>query len=77
MYHMSRSESEDKETNLYFQRIRAFSDFALEVPYNPALIKENLNSLVSALSGAEAQALEQQLHIFEEDYEKYCGEKLP
>lgn len=77
MYHMSRSEGEDREAGLYFQKIRAFSDFALEVPYNPAQIKESLSSLVSALSGTEAQALEQQLHFFEEDYPKYCGKELP
>lgn len=76
MYRMSRAEGEERETNLYFQKIRAYADFALEIPYNPAQIKENLNSLSSALTDDEAQALEQQLHYFEEDYPKYCGKEL-
>lgn len=35
MYQMCRNQQEEKETNMYFQKIRAYSDFALEVPYNP------------------------------------------
>lgn len=39
MYHMCRRASEDADTCLYFNKIRAYSDFALEVPCNPAKIK--------------------------------------
>lgn len=38
MYHMCRNGHEEPDTNLYFQKIRAFSDFALDIPYNPAQI---------------------------------------
>lgn len=77
MYRMSRTQGEDAETNLYFQKIRAYSDFALEVPYNPTLIEENLSALLQSLSETEKAALEQQLTAFEEDYPKYCGKELP
>lgn len=74
MYRMSRREGEDAETSLYFQKIRAFADFALEVPYNPAKIRENLGALLGELSAAELAPLEEQLDHFEEDYRRYCGE---
>lgn len=50
MYRMSRNAGEDNETNLYFQKIRAYADFALEVPYNPAKIKEEMDALLRNLS---------------------------
>lgn len=77
MYHMSREQHEEPETNLYFQKIRAFSDFALDIPYNPALIKQNLSVLLSDLTDAQTQSLKKQLQDFEEDYPKYCGKPLP
>lgn len=39
MYHMCRNNHEEPDTNMYFQKLRAFSDFALEVPCNPAKTK--------------------------------------
>jgi len=73
MYRMSRRAKEEPETKMYFQKIRAFADFALEVPYNPARIKENLTALAGHLSDAETASLQEQLDSFEEDYRKYCG----
>ncbi len=73
MYRMSRRAKEEAETNMYFQKIRAFADFALEVPYNPAKIKSELTSLLDGLSDAEFSSLKEQLDNFEEDFEKYCG----
>ena len=58
---------------MYFQKIRAFADFALEVPYNPAKIKSDLTSLLDGLSDAELSSLKEQLDNFEEDFGKYCG----
>lgn len=73
MYRMSRKSGEEPETNMYFQKIRAFADFALEVPYNPAKIKEDLAALLKHLSDAETASLTRQLDDFEKDYQKYCG----
>ena len=74
MYRMSRTAREDSETNMYFQKIRAYADFALEVPYNPAKIKEDIETLLANLSDAEKDSLQKQLDSFEQDYRKYCGE---
>lgn len=74
MYDMCRSGHEEPNTNLYFQKIRAFSDFALEVPYNPAKIKEDMTALIDGLTDRDRASLEEQIQHFEEDYPKYCGE---
>ena len=73
MYQMCRRGGEEPETNMYFQKIRAFSDFALEVPYNPEKIKADLSAIEKELSPAEQQSLETQIRHFEEDIKKYCG----
>lgn len=76
MYHMSRRQNEDKEASMYFHKIRAYSDFALEVPYNAVAIEQNLTELINSLSDAETEKLNQQIKMFEEDYPKYCGKEL-
>ena len=72
MYHMCRNGHEEPDTNLYFQKIRAFSDFALDIPYNPAQIEENMAALTAALTDAHRESLARQIAGFEEDMEKYC-----
>lgn len=74
MYCMSRAAGEDNETNMYFQKIRAYADFALEVPYNPGKIREDLTTLLENLSDTETDSLIKQLDYFEESHKKYCGE---
>lgn len=74
MYRMYRNEKENTETNMFFQKIRAYADFALEVPYNPSKIKEDMTRLLKNLSDTEASALQTQLDDFEEDYRKFCAE---
>ena len=73
MYRMSRTAGEEPETNMDFQKTRAFADFALEVPYNPAKIKEDLTALLDGLSDAETASLTKQMDDFEKDCRKYCG----
>ena len=77
MYRMSRAEHEEPETNMYFQKIRAYSDFALEVPCNLAKTKEDITNLIESLSETQAESLMKQLACFEEDHPKYCGGELP
>ena len=48
MYQMCRAGKEEPETNTYFQKLRAYSDFALEVPYNPSKIAPKVNKLEQA-----------------------------
>ena len=56
---------------LNFQKIRAFSDFALEVPYNPAKIADDMNMILESLSEKETTGLLEQIAHLEEDVTKY------
>ena len=49
---------------LYFQKLRAYSEFALDIPYNPAKILQYQTALVEALSDADIQSLTDQLRHF-------------
>lgn len=71
MYQMCRNAKEEAETGLYFQKIRAHSDFALEIPHNPAKIKSDMTALVNGLSDSVLKSLQKQLECFAEDLEKY------
>jgi len=73
MYNMCRAGKEEPETNFYFQKIRAYSDFALEIPYNAAKIKEDTISILNNLTKHQKASLELQLKHFQEDILKYCG----
>lgn len=76
MYHMCRGRQEEPETNLYFQKIRAYSDFALEAPCNPSKVREEINALLEGLSDSDLAGLETQFLHFQEDYQKYCATSL-
>ena len=72
MYNMCRSGQEEPDTAVYFNKIRAYSDFALEVPCNPAKTKADMTSLIDSLSDASLQSLKTQFQHFKEDHSKYC-----
>ena len=72
MYQMCRNQQEEKETNMYFQKIRAYSDFALEVPYYPEKIKSDMQAILETLSDENTAALSEQLAGFKKDLAKYC-----
>ena len=76
MYQMCRAGKEEPDTNMYFQKIRAFSDFALEVPFNPAKLKEDMAAVTGGLSEASLNSLKAQVQSFEEDLLKYCNEQI-
>ena len=67
MYQMSRDAKEEKEASLYFQKIRAYSDFALEVPYDPEKIRTGMGSLLEGLSDQAVAGLEKQIQQVQED----------
>lgn len=73
MYQMCRKGKEEPETNMYFQKLRAFSDFALEIPFNPEKIKTDLTALINSLNEQEKEKLEKQIQCLEDDNVKYCG----
>ena len=71
MYQMCRDNGEEPETNTYFQKLRAFSDFALEVPYNPDKITADMTEILRNLSEAQLTKLTEQIEHLEEDIKKY------
>lgn len=50
----------------------AYSDFALEVPYNPEKIKSDMQAILETLSDENTAALSEQLAGFKKDLAKYC-----
>lgn len=73
MYNICSSAGETSNTALYFQKLRAYSDFALDIPYNQAKIHENLAQLLEQLTAKELDLLAEQLEHFFRDYERFCG----
>ena len=67
MYAMNHDSGELDETMFYFQKIRAYSDFALEVPFNAAKVRTDMEALLIALSDAQTARLEKQFAAFQED----------
>lgn len=61
MYQMCVNSGEEKEASMYFQKIRAYSDFALEIPYNAAQIKTDMETLLESLDETALQHLETQV----------------
>lgn len=72
MYQMCRRSQEETDTAMYFHKIRACADFALEIPYNPVKIKADMEAILSNLSDSAKQSLERQLQNVIEDLPKYC-----
>ena len=73
MYQMCRAGKEESETNTYFQKLRAYSDFALEVPYNPSKIAADMKAILESLSDEQLHNLTEQIDHLEEDITRYCG----
>ena len=70
---MCRKGQEEPDTNMYFQKIRAYSDFALEVPYDPNKIRSDMALILDTLSEEEIKSLTQQVENVESDVQKYCS----
>lgn len=64
MYHICLDAGEIENAGIYLQKLRAYSDFALEVPYNPAKIQNDMRELIENLSSEEKQSLEKQITHF-------------
>ena len=57
---------------MYFQKMRAYSDFALEIPYNPTQIRSDMEALLDSLSESALSRLQAQYDAFVEDLERYA-----
>ena len=71
MYHVCRNGQEEPDTGMYFNKIRAYSDFALEVLCNPAKVKADMYALIDGLSESALASLEKEVQCFTDDYTKY------
>ena len=69
---MCRRSHDENETAMYFHKVRACADFALEIPYNPVKIKNDMETILANLSETAISSLERQINNFEEDLPKYC-----
>lgn len=64
MFNICLDAGETANAGIYFQKIRAYSDFALEIPYNPVKIQNDIQTLIEKLSPAEKADLEKQTTRF-------------
>lgn len=71
MYQMCRRGGEVQETQMYYMKIRAYADFALEIPFNAEKIKTDMEALINGLSELSATSLEKQLGAVLEDLERF------
>lgn len=67
MFQMCRTSGEPLEASFYFQKVRAYSDFALEIPYDPKKICAELSLLLDGLTDAEKKHLEHQIALVESE----------
>lgn len=71
MYQMCRRGGEVQETQMYYMKIRAYADFALEIPYNGVKIKADMTELLDGMSEMAAISLEKQVKAVSEDLERF------
>ena len=64
MYNICLDAGELQNAGIYLQKLRAYSDFALDVPYNPAKIQNDMQTLIESLSLEEKLSLEKQITRF-------------
>lgn len=69
MYEMCSSAGELQNAAYYYNKLRAYSDFALEPPFHASKHLADLTSLINSLSPFEKQSLEKQYLRFAKD----CG----
>ena len=71
MYVICNDAGEFQSTALYFHKLRTYSDFALDIPYNAQKVKMDLQQLVDGLSDFQKNDLAKQIHRFSSDLERF------
>lgn len=66
MLELAYKEHNPADLNLYFQKLRAYSDFALVPPLDKQKVYNSQDLLLESLTEDQAQDLQNQLRIFEE-----------
>ena len=73
MFLMFSHREPNQDSALYFNKVRAYSDFALEVPCDPAAAEAAVEALLSGLEDAELDNLAKQVDDYESCYQMYSG----
>ena len=73
MFEMDMKSQDLSDAGLYFNKLRAYSDFALVPPCNPALTKEKMTALLSDLDEHTLQLLSELIELFEKGCETFAG----
>lgn len=66
MFEMDMKARDMQDAGLYFHKLRAYSDFALIPPCNPALIRTQISELLISLEDEDLSDLGEQISLFEE-----------
>lgn len=73
MYKLALQTPDSPELNLYFQKLRAYSDFALVPPLNTKAVQEAQNQLLSSLDEKELEDLLRQRDDFISCHSRFIG----
>lgn len=73
MYLIFDHKEPNQDAALYFGKLRAYSDFALEVPCNPAASEAGIKAVLEGLSESELKDLALQVADYEACYTMYSG----
>lgn len=66
MFELAYREQNFQDLNLYFQKLRAYSDFALVPPLDKDGVYRSLDILTGGMTATQKEELENQLQIFDE-----------
>ena len=73
MFMMFGHREPNQDSALYFNKVRAYSDFALEVPCDPAGAEAAIKELLDTLGDSDIQSLAKQLEDYENCHQMYSG----
>lgn len=73
MYELALKEQNAADMGLYFQRLRAYSDFALIPPFNAARVHGSQDRLLGLLSDEQLQELQNQIEDFKSCHVRFAG----
>ena len=71
MYELAYKEHNLSDLNVYFQKIRAYSDFALVPPFNKDEVYRAQDLLLDSLNEEHTEDLRRQIGMYEECYRQY------
>ena len=66
MYELAYKEQNPADLNLYFQKLRAYSDFALVPPLDKEGVRRAQDLLLGSLTDLQTEDLTHQIRIFQE-----------